>query len=142
MFHLKATKWILLGISVTISVALFGGYINARNIPAPLESQILAVTPTLDNPYNPAQYGVPDTLGGYKVVAVVTLRDLACMPLQTKRVLLQVQQKTAKEYLQQAKPLTEILIYLRQLPGESDTDWQLAIGGTNVSIEAMKADYA
>lgn len=140
MAHIKVTKWIVFTISITISVVLFGGYINARNSAVSAENQILPVTSASDNPYNPAQYGVPDTLGGYKVLAITTLRDVPCMSPRQKNILLQATENTAQEYLKDPRPLPDIPKYLNSLPGEANTMWHMAIVGPGVTIEKMKVN--
>ena len=99
------------------------------------------VTPAFsENLYNPARYGIPSTLSGYKILAIFTSDDIPCMLPQAKRVLLQTHQSTVHDYLQQSKPLTKILDYLRQLPGETDTVWQLSVVGSAITIDNIKTN--
>jgi hypothetical protein len=140
MFNFHTTRFVFFGIIVTSSIVLLSVYARNTSMATPIESQAPAVTPAPENPYNPAQYGVPDILGGYKVLAILTLRDVACMPPQVKRVLLQAHQRTVHEYLQQPQPLAEVLTYLHQLPGEANTKWQLSMVGPGVTIEKVEAN--
>ena len=129
-----------MGISIAISIALLGGYISARNGTTPSEIQTLSVASLSDNPYDPAQYGVPDSLGGYKVLAIMTLRDIPCISPRQKNILLQATENTAQEYLKDPRPLPDIPKYLNTLPGEANTTWQMAIVGPGVSIEKLKVN--
>ena len=142
MFRFNTSKRILLGISITISIALFGGYLYARNSAPPPEIQVPTVRPTSDNPYDPAQYGVPDTLGGYKVLAIMTVRDVPCISSLQKNILLQATENTAQDYLKDPRPLPDIPRYLNSLPGEANTIWQMGIVGPGLTLEKLKTNTA
>jgi hypothetical protein len=142
MFRFNTTKRILLGISITISVALFGGYLYARNSGVPTENQSLTVTSTSDNPYDPAQYGVPNTLGGYKVLAIMTVRDVPCISPLQKNILLQATENTVQDYLKDPRPLPDLPKYLNSLPGEANTIWQMGIVGPGLTLEKLKINMA
>lgn len=47
--------------------------------------------PLRDDPYAPRRFGIPDTIGGYTVFAVLTEQNYACMKAGEKRLLLQSQ---------------------------------------------------
>jgi hypothetical protein len=49
--------------------------------------------------FDPAQYGLPDTIGGYKVLAVLTSDNTACMMPGERRLILQATQPTVQDYL-------------------------------------------
>ena len=54
--------------------------------------------------YDPAHYGLPPTIAGYKVLAVLTSDNTACMPPGTKRLVLQSSQPNVESYLAQSDP--------------------------------------
>ncbi len=67
--------------------------------------------------YSPARYGVPETLAGFEVVAVVTHETNPCSPEDFMDVYIQVPQTTASEYLQSptAAQIDEAMAELNQL---------------------------
>jgi hypothetical protein len=62
------------------------------------------VAPPTQDPYAPSKFGIPETLGGYKVLAVVTETNFPCMLPGEKRLVLQTPQTTSKDALQQLNP--------------------------------------
>jgi hypothetical protein len=92
-------------------------------------------TSVLTNPYNPAQYGIPETLGGYKVIAVFTPQDVACMLEGQKQIILQAQEAAVHEFLEQPHSPREILETLQEIPGEEQTHWQIQFVGPGGTLE-------
>ena len=62
-------------------------------------------TPTPVSPYSPSNYGLPNTIAGYKVLAVLTDNTLACMMPGKKRLILQANQASIEDYLKASDPM-------------------------------------
>jgi len=75
----------LLGILIIIVVVSFVTWqqVNLRTVVTP--------DPTVDPfaTYDPATYGIPDTIAGYKVLTVQTMENTACMSPETMRLTIQ-----------------------------------------------------
>ncbi len=62
-------------------------------------AQASQATPPLRVPYEPAVPSLPESIGGYKVLAVFTSDDTACMLPGEKRLILRATQPTVQDYL-------------------------------------------
>jgi|SRR6266496_4044302 len=134
--QLLTTRILLLGFTVTILVAILilsPTLINALS-PTSLSP---AASPETTRLYDPEQYGMPDILGGYKVLAVFISQDVACMPSGSKKILLQATEPNVQEYLAHPKPVRDILQILQQFPGEEETNWQIEFVGPGVTLEEI-----
>lgn len=136
-----ATKFTLIGIILLITIIIISSYTLDAGVSSPIVVPRIStpLTPEATPLYDPAQYGVPDTLGGHKVLAVLTPQDVACMPSGAKRVVLQTSEPNVHEYLESPKPITEILELLKQLPGEEETKWIIEVVGPDATLERMEA---
>lgn len=54
--------------------------------------------------YDPALYGLPDTLAGYTVIAVQTSENTICLHSERKRLILQATESTTDYFLASADP--------------------------------------
>lgn len=87
-------KLMLAGILCLVVFVAVVGYVLTR--------QALPIfTP---NPYNPTHLGVPDYIGGYKVLAVFTPDNLACMNPGEIRLVLQAPESNMEKYLANSNP--------------------------------------
>ncbi len=75
------------------------------------------------NPYNPAHVSVPSYVGGYKVLAVFTTDNLACMNPGEIRLVLQAPESNLEKYLANSHP--------------KDIQKDLEQHGLNVTIEIV-----
>jgi hypothetical protein len=57
------------------------------------------LSPTAASSYDPARYGLPGTIAGYKVFAVLTSDNTACMMPGEKRLILQATQQSVEDFL-------------------------------------------
>lgn len=69
--------------------------------------------------YAPARYGIPDTIAGYNVLAVLAPDNTMCMPEGTMRIVVQVVEKTMDDYL----------------ASNTSEDIYKALEGLNVSVD-------
>jgi hypothetical protein len=130
---------LIMGVIATIIVVAFSAYFIsivaasaiATNTPS------TTVTPEATPLYDPAQYGVTNSIGGYKVMAILTPQDVACMISGHKTIVLQTSEPSVHEYLESPKPITEIREYLSQIPGEGKTSWQIQIVGPGATLERI-----
>lgn len=125
------TRLLIFGSITTIIIVALSTYSTSK------DTTSLITTPEATRLYDPAQYGVPDTLGGYKVLAVLTSQDVACMPSGRKSIVLQASEPNVHEYLESPKPTTEIRAFLRQVPGEEETNWQVGVVGPSATLETI-----
>jgi hypothetical protein len=124
-------------ITIAITV-LWVVYVNGTDITLRSATNT-PLTPEPTRLYDPSQYGIPDVLGGYEVLAILTARDVACMSSDTKRIILQAMALNVHAFLQQPKSPKEILQSLKQLPGEEKTRWQLEFAGPGASLEGISS---
>jgi len=88
-------KLILAGIVCFVAVlVVVAGYVFKRQV-------LLIFTPI---PYNPAHVNVPSYVGGYKVLAVFTSDNLACMNPGEIRLVLQAPESSVEKYLANSHP--------------------------------------
>lgn len=93
-------KWLLLfGILTIIIVLAISSMIRANSW------ILLTPVPTPDPfaTYDPAAYGIPDMIAGYKVLAVKTLQNTACMMPNAIRLLLQSSQQDVENFLENSE---------------------------------------
>lgn len=133
---------LIIGIITTIILVAFSTYFISMVNASPITNNTptTTVTPKATPLYDPAQYGVPDTLGGYKVLAVLNPDDVACIGSRSKRIVLQTTEPNVHEYLDSPKPIREIIDYLRQIPGEEVTNWQVEVVGPRTTTERIAAN--
>jgi len=74
---------------VVVLAAVVVGYVFTRQA-SPISTR---------NPYDPARFGMPGYVGGYKVLAVFTPDNLACMNTGEIRLALQATEPNVEEYL-------------------------------------------
>jgi hypothetical protein len=55
-----------------------------------------AISQSVDS-YAPIRFGIPETIGGYRVLAVLTGDNFTCMKAEEKRLVLQSQQPTIED---------------------------------------------
>ncbi len=84
---------IVLGIFV-LGLAFFGHV--SLSVRSKLLNQNRSTPP---NTYDPAHYGLPPTIAGYKTFAVLTADNTACMTPGEKRLVLQATQVNVQDYL-------------------------------------------
>lgn len=90
------------------------------------------------NPYDPSLHGIPATLAGYKVLAVFTPETTACMPEGFKRLVLQTQQPSMNNYLNESQPET-IEDALKENGISDITQWDIQIVGPGFSLNQIIA---
>ena len=96
------------------------------------------MTPSVANPYDPAVHGVPETLAGYRVLAVLTPDNTACMPLGVGRLVLQADQDSLEEHLKVGQ-LIDIGKALEQHDLRPD-QWVIQVVGPGVTLEELIAE--
>jgi hypothetical protein len=90
--------------------------------------------PTSLSPYDPAQDGLPATIAGYKVLAVSTPSNTACMLPGAKRVILQAPQQSVEGYLKDSRP-DAITKDIEQYEIDRTTKWEVMIVGPGTTLE-------
>ena len=91
------------------------------------------------NSYDPADYGLPATLNGYKTFAVLTSENTACMPPGEKRLVLQAPQDNVQSFLDQNNPAS--LLFGLQQSGFSDfAQGDLEYVGPGIQFEQFIAE--
>jgi hypothetical protein len=91
------------------------------------------------NLYDPAYYGLPPTLAGYKVFAVLTPDNTACMLPGEKRLVLQATQPNVEEFLRTNN--NAMITKELEEKGLSEYDkWGIQIVGPGVVLEEFLAE--
>ena len=126
-------KLILPSLLIAVGIALFsqGSAIHFLHLSAPVDRP----TSTPINPYAPAYYGIPNTIAGYNVLAVLTSDNLACMLPGEKRLVLQANESTLEEYLAKSQPLS-IQEELKRL-GLTEMTAGVEIAGPGSTLEQL-----
>lgn len=83
--------------------------------------------------YDPAQYGLPPSIGAYKLLAVLTPDNTACMPIQSKRVIAQATQGNVSDYLKETNA-GEIQDEIKRLKSNDPTRWEVMIVGPDANL--------
>ncbi len=91
--------------------------------------------------YEPTQYDIPDTLAGYQVLAVLTPDNLACMPADHMRLVLQSSLENQDTYLPQSD-LQGIREALKEHGVMDSENWELQIVGPGISKEQFLTEIA
>ena len=89
--------------------------------------------------YDPAYYGLPDTIAGYKVLAVLTSDNTACMPPGAKRLILQTTQPTVEEFLK-TSDAAGIKAELEQKGFPEFAKWGVEIGGPDATFDKVVSE--
>ncbi len=139
MVWIKKTVPTLIGVALLIGlvVVLIGLFGSAKG-PQAASSTIdphATPTPTPVNPYAPSIYGIPDTLAGYKVLAVLTADTEACLQPGKKHLILQASQAGVEEFLKAVDPKA-IDAALRQAGLPAD-EVEIGIAGPGTTLDVM-----
>lgn len=96
-----------------------------------------APTPTPDL-FSPAYYGVPDTIAGHKVLAVISAQNSRCVPSNTLTLIVRVGAADPQSYLSsdEARDLNAAMKEFDH-PGMF---WSLNVIGPEVSLDNMQAE--
>ena len=106
---------------------------NTRSIQAWLISTL--------NPYDPARFGMPSYIAGYKVLAIFTPDNLACMNPGEIRLVLQTTEPNVGEYLANSNPKA-IQKDLEHHGLDATKEWTYEIIGPDVTIEQIISESA
>lgn len=92
--------------------------------------------PTLRSAYDPAQFGIPDTLAGYRVVGVFTEENSVCMQPGEKDLLLETQISELSDHLDQIgiPAVNQALVAIGINPADG---WQFTFSGPGVNQKAV-----
>ncbi len=96
----------------------------------------LTKTPQTANSYDPAQHGLPGTLAGYKVLAVLTPDNTICLGSNRKRLILQTTQPNVTSFLNQSDANT-IHTALEQLGLTQSTNWDWEIVSSDITTHTI-----
>ncbi len=88
---------LLIGLAVVL-IGLFSSVTGPQTGSTTIDTRATP-TPTPPSPYDPARYGLPPTIAGYKTFAVLTTDNTACMMPGEKRLILQATQANVQDFL-------------------------------------------
>lgn len=92
--------------------------------------------PTARTIYDPAPYGIPDVLAGYKVLAVLTSENTACIATGEKRLVLQSSQQQV-DVINHSDAIDQELNKL----GVTDVNtWEIMLVGPGITQEQFLAE--
>lgn len=125
-FHLNVDLVVALLVIFVVLSACYSAA-GANNTPSPI------VTSTS---YTPSDYGLPDSLLDYRVLAVLTPQNTACMTGNSRRVIFHAPQPDASAFLTATTPQNFVQA-LTQVSQQSDIDWQVQIVGPETSLQTL-----
>jgi hypothetical protein len=109
---------------------------------ATLSSDTQALTQTMlptISPYDPAQYGIPITIAGYKVLAVLTPGNTACMLPGHKRLILQAGEQDVENFLKNSHP-NDINTALVQYGLTDTASWEVQVVGPGTTLDGFLSE--
>jgi hypothetical protein len=97
------------------------------------------ITPTTSGPspetFDPAYYGLPDVIAGYKIIAVETSANMACMTPGNIKLILQSSQPSVEAFLKNA-PGANVDTEVKKL-SLKPKQWEFEYVGTGISRETV-----
>jgi len=119
-------------LSLVVVLAVVAGYVFTRQA-APISTR---------NPYDPARFGIPGYVGGYKVLAVFTPDNLACMSTGEIRLALQATEPNVEEFLATSNPTYSNPRDIQKELEQHSKDVTIEIVGPGVTIEQIISESA
>jgi hypothetical protein len=101
----------ILGTATLIAAVV--GLMLLRHLDWASANSNVKLSQTAAGAYDPARYGLPSTIGGYQVLAVLTSDNNACMLPGEKVLVLEATQQSVEEYLRTSN-IPDIKTELRQ----------------------------
>lgn len=119
---------------------------QANSQPIPLPSAVPAIAPEATDEidfsaYDPAKFGIPETLAGYTVIAVLSSDNTECVPSGFHRVVVQAPQPTVDEYLK-SDALTSVQAEMNELGKSMASDWVIQFVGPALKKEEFLAEIS
>ena len=102
----------------------------------------LSILPTATSSlktYDPAYYGLPEVIAGYKILGVETSENIACMPPGTIRLLLQTSQPDLDSFLKHT-PNGDVESELKKF-SIKPKQWEFQYVGPGISKEDVLATF-
>jgi hypothetical protein len=148
-------KWLLLFGILTLVIIAFPA-INMGNLllmtPAPTFQTIAPSDPTaplvievptslpvtsapitqISSPFDPAIYGIPDEIAGYKVLAALTSENLVCFQEDQRRLVLQAPEQNMNDLIENSDQQA-----IDQELSKLDDDWSISIVGIGIDREQV-----
>jgi hypothetical protein len=98
-------------------------------LPAAIAPSSSPITATLAAyaPYDPATYGIPYEIASYKILAVMTSDNMACIPSGMMRSIIQSSHPGVRDLLANDSDTRVVAEALKQLPAFADVQWTLEV---------------
>ncbi len=105
--------------------------------PYPAEQPTSMLPPLLDSPdqFDPKTYGLPEVIAGYRVLAVKTSTNTACLPQLEKTLVLQTTEPNVQDSLKNFRS-TDVDTAMEEL-GLKQAEWGLEIAGPGASRDQL-----
>ena len=117
---------------VIVLAAVVVGYVFTRQA-SPISTR---------NPYDPARFGLPAYVGGYKVLAVFTPDNLACMSTGEIRLALQATEPNVEAFLATSNPTSSNLAAIQKELEQHGKNVTIEIVGPGVTIDQIISESA
>jgi hypothetical protein len=124
---------LLIGL-VVVLIGLFYSAAGPRAASSTIDLHA-TLTPTPINPYAPSKYGLPDTIAGYKVFAVLPVDTVACSRPGMKTLILQASQTSVEDFLKASDPKA-LDTALRQA-GLTASEVEIQFVGPGATLDVM-----
>jgi hypothetical protein len=94
------------------------------------------------NPFDPARFGLPGYIGGYKLLAVFTSDNLACMGKGEIRLALQATAPDVEAFLATGNPTSSNLAAIQKNLEQHGKNVEIEIDGPGITIETIISESA
>lgn len=126
---------------VLLALSCIAVLLSACNFPVGSFTQfVMGNSPTPNTSLLPADHGLPDTIAGYRVLAVETSETTACIQPGIVIIVLQVDASNLDEML--STDIDAVLQELNRLKPDRDVVWEFTLVGPDVTFEEFVAGNA
>ena len=137
MMNFKLRHLVLTTLTIFVCVSLF--FIAALQSKPYTEASILPTQTLVGfiatvNPasFEPAYYGLPEVIAGYKIIVVETSENIACMPPGNIQLVLQTSQPDMETFLKNA-PGSNVENELKHLNIKQPKQWEFEYAGPGIT---------
>jgi hypothetical protein len=145
MNNKRSLKWIgefvwftLFALGTVVLIGFFRGLSASSDTPTGANPTSIVTVSALPNPYAPSNYGLPDTIAGYKVLAVLTADTEACLQPGKKHLILQASQASVEDFLKASDSVAlDAALYQAGLTAD---EVEIGVAGPGATLDVISAE--